>query len=92
MIATVGKNQVNILDNQHLGEYLDLVSHYVHPGKQSNYFWRVCWVSGSMIAAGDKTGNILIVSFAANAVKGVYKGIPLSDVFLYLQVTRVKPF
>jgi len=30
MVATIGGTQLNVYDNEHGGDHLDLVSHYVH--------------------------------------------------------------
>ena len=72
LIATVGGNQVNIYDNEHCGDFLDILSNFNHSAPIGCF----CWVQAREDAqfAAASGNDIQLVSLAYSKVISVISG------------------
>jgi WD40 repeat protein len=75
LIATIGSNQANIYDNQHLGNHLDIVSQFNIDSEHD--FTCCCWVSveaDALLVLGSTDFKIHILSLARSKEIMVLQG------------------
>ena len=72
MVATVGANQLNVYDNEHVGDHLDIVSQYISPEPIGSLLC-VAWgdhPTDSLLILGSSSGALQIVSLVRSIVVG----------------------
>eukprot|EP01080_Neovahlkampfia_damariscottae_P000671 gene671-8172_t len=75
LISTIGSNQINIYDNEHIGSHLDLISHFVNIKtniSKGSKFNSLSWVSEKYLAGSTQDGLIQILSIIDSRVIAVY--------------------
>ncbi|KNC50097.1 uncharacterized protein AMSG_11915 [Thecamonas trahens ATCC 50062] len=70
MVATVGANQLNVYDNEHIGDHLDIVSQYMAPDTEDSILC-MAWADApvdSLLVVGNSAGRVQVISLVNSVV------------------------
>ena len=88
-LLTCACEQVNIYDNEHGGDHLDLVSHYVHESDGATELLCCCWIKAvedAWLAVGAADGSVLLMSVARSTVLKKFLGHTGTTSIMFLTV------